>query len=81
MFKRIAKKCIAFVAVGLGFAAQSVHAAYDFVAVDNVTGEVTFTPGNLVTPVLLGLVGIVGAIGAVWVIRAGIGWMKRMIGG
>lgn len=62
-------------------AMNTAHAAYEFVAVDGTTGEVTFTPGKLVTPVLTGIVSIIGAIGAIWVIRAGVRWMKRFIGG
>ena len=79
MFGRMKKRVCAAVAAVSAFAFSQAYAAYEFVTVDGATGDVTFTPGNLITPVLTGIVAIVGAIGAIWVIKAGISWLGRLM--
>lgn len=46
MFGRMKKRVCAVVAAGSAFVFSQAHAAYEFVTVDSVTGDVTFTPGN-----------------------------------
>ena len=58
--------------------AQTVQAGIDVVSYSE-TGGVTFTPGGLVTPVITGVIAIVGAVAALWVITAGVRWLKGMI--
>jgi protein-S-isoprenylcysteine O-methyltransferase Ste14 len=57
-----------------------ITSAYDFVAYDDVTGEVTFTPEGLVTPLITGIIAILATVAAIWVIFWGVRYLKRVMG-
>ena len=65
-----------FAVVLLGMA-NSVHAA--IVTYDPITGVVAFFPGELVQPVILAIVAAVTAAAAIWVIIAGVTWLRRFM--
>ena len=68
----------AVLGLGLALASQKAQAAIDIVAYSE-SGGVTFTPGGLVTPVITGVILIVGAVAALWVINAGVKWLRGFI--
>jgi len=70
----------AAVLLGLAGATQPASAALDDV-VSYATGVVTFTPSEVVTPVITGLIAAIGAAAAVFVIVVGIRWIYRMAKG
>jgi hypothetical protein len=57
--------------------ASSASAA--IVSYNDGTGEVTFSPGDVVTPVITGVIAAVGAAAALFVIAIGIRWLYRMV--
>ncbi len=54
------------------------RASYDIVSTDG-SGNVTFTPGSLVTPILTGVVAAVGSAAALIVLAVGVRWIYRMV--
>jgi hypothetical protein len=58
----------------------NAHAA-GLVAYDDATGNVTFTPGDLVSKVVVAIVAAVGAALAIGIISLGVRWIYRMVKG
>ena len=67
----------AFVVLGL-LAALPARADYSIVSTDG-SGNVTFTPGSLVTPILTGVVAAVASAAALIVLAVGVRWIYRMV--
>jgi hypothetical protein len=59
-------------------AVPAARAGYDIVTTDG-SGNVTFTPGSLVTPILTGVVAAVGSAAALIVLAVGVRWIYRMV--
>lgn len=59
----------------------SVNAHAALVAYDDATGAVTFTPGDLVSKVVLAIVAAVGSALAIGIISMGVRWIYRMARG
>lgn len=53
----------------------------NLVAYDSGTGDVTFTPGGLVTPIIAGVIAAIGAGAALMIVTVGIRWVYRTIKG
>ncbi len=75
------KRLFAALAVVGGFLLTAPAAMADIVTYDSSTGDVQFTPGELVEPVIGAIVAAVTAAAAIWVIVAGIRWLKRFMRG
>jgi len=73
-------KKLAVCAVGAGamVVATAQAKAYDFVTVTG--GVVAFEPEGLVTPLITAIVAIVGAVAAIWIIIAGVSYLRRFLG-
>jgi hypothetical protein len=72
--KKFLAGLLALIALGI----TSAQAGFDVVSYSE-TGGVTFTPGGLVTPVITGVVAIIGGVAALWVINAGVRWLRSFI--
>lgn len=68
---------VAMAFVAMLFMAPKSAAA--IVSYNDGTGEVTFSPGDVVTPVITGVIAAVGAAAALFVIAIGIRWLYRMV--
>lgn len=71
-------RAVAFALVTLFALTAPAWAAYDIVSTDG-SGNVTFTPGSLVTPILTGVVAAVGSAAALVVLAVGVRWIYRMV--
>jgi len=71
-FNKLGALVLAAVAVG----AMQANAALSDV-VSYASGEVTFAPSNVVTPVITGIIAAIGAAAAIFVIVVGIRWIYR----
>ena len=58
--------------------ALPARADYAIVSTDG-SGNVTFTPGSLVTPILTGVVAAVASAAALIVLAVGVRWIYRMV--
>jgi hypothetical protein len=64
----------------LALAYSNAHAA-GLVAYDDATGAVTFTPGDLITKIILAIVAAVSAALAIGIIVMGVRWIYKVVKG
>jgi hypothetical protein len=69
---------LALAVIALLQTVPSARAGYDIVSTDG-SGNVTFTPGSLVSPILTGVVAAVGSAAALIVLAVGVRWIYRMV--
>jgi len=62
----------------LANAVPAARADYSIVSADG-SGNVTFTPGSLVAPILTGVVSAVASAAALIVLAVGVRWIYRMV--
>ncbi|MEM1085438.1 MAG: hypothetical protein AAGI48_15105 [Verrucomicrobiota bacterium] len=58
---------------------QAAQAAYSVVTYNDTDGTVAFTPENLTTPIIAGVVAAVGAGAVLFVIAKGVRWVMGMV--
>jgi hypothetical protein len=69
---------LALAVIALLQTVPSARAGYDIVSTDG-SGNVTFTPGSRVSPILTGVVAAVGSAAALIVLAVGVRWIYRMV--
>jgi len=79
MFKKIRSYLAVFAAFMFMLAVNSAQAAYDIVTV-STNGDISFSPENLVTPVIAMIGSAAGVVaGGILLIR-GIRWVFKLVG-
>ena len=81
MFSRIKKMLAVLSVFVLACVVMTQNACADIVSYDEATNAVSFTPGELVTPIITAIVAAVTAASAIWVIVIGIKWLRRFMRG
>ena len=79
LIRKYWSRLLAFALIALGLlGALPARADYAIVSTDG-SGNVTFTPGSLVTPILTGVVAAVASAAALIVLAVGVRWIYRMV--
>lgn len=61
--------------------ANTASAQYNFVTQDSTTGEISFTPADLVAPIVTAVIAAIAASAALFVLYTGVRWLYKVIKG